>query len=261
MAFIQCDFKSETLGRSCSLNVILNQEALSARPAGHRSQTLYLLHGLSDDHTTWMRRTSIERYAQAFDLAIVMPSVDRSFYANMRSGYRYWDFIADELPEICRRFFPISTEREDVFAAGLSMGGYGAFKLALARPEAVSAAASLSGALDLLAAGEEQEERLPEYGIIFGDQERFRNSDDDLSHLAAQLVASSRPRPSLFQCCGTEDYLYPMNQSFQQHCSRIGLEVAYEQSPGDHDWSYWDVQIQRVLAWLPLRPAQPEPAI
>ena len=34
---------------------------------------LYLLHGLSDDDTIWLRRTSIERYVSAMGLAVVMP--------------------------------------------------------------------------------------------------------------------------------------------------------------------------------------------
>ena len=59
---------------------------------------LYLLHGLSDDHTAWLRYTSVERYAAAAGVAVVMPAVGRSFYANEVSGGRYWDYVADELP-------------------------------------------------------------------------------------------------------------------------------------------------------------------
>lgn len=90
--------------------------------------TLYLLHGLSDDHTIWLRRTSIERYVASMGLAVVMPAVHRSFYTDMDKGYRYWTFISEELPALARSFFPLSDKREDNFAAGLSMGGYGAFK-------------------------------------------------------------------------------------------------------------------------------------
>lgn len=62
MALIQCDFFSETLQLGASMNVILPQ------PARTRYPVLYLLHGLSDDHSTWLRRTSIERYADALGL-------------------------------------------------------------------------------------------------------------------------------------------------------------------------------------------------
>ena len=125
MALIQCDFFSESLGFSTSMNVILPQ------PARERYRVLYLLHGMSDDHTIWCRRTSIERYVDPLGLAVVMPAVHRGYYTDMAAGYRYWTFISEELPALARSFFPLSHKREDTFVAGLSMGGYGAFKLAL----------------------------------------------------------------------------------------------------------------------------------
>ena len=106
---------------------------------------LYLLHGLSDDHTAWLRYTSIERYATARGLAVVMPAVHRSFYADEAHGHAYWHFVSEELPAIVAAFFRLSERREDTFVAGLSMGGYGALKLGLHHPERFAAVASLSG--------------------------------------------------------------------------------------------------------------------
>ena len=152
MAFIQCGFFSEVLGLSTSMNVILPQSSagqigMEGKSFSEKHHTLYLLHGLSDDHTIWMRRTSIERYAASLGIAVVMPAVHRSFYTDMANGYNYWTFVSEELPAIARSFFPLSDAREDNFVAGLSMGGYGAFKLALRCPDKFAAAASLSGAL------------------------------------------------------------------------------------------------------------------
>lgn len=140
MALIQCDFHSDVLGMASSMNVILPQQSTTQiGMAGGTSKTqypvLYLLHGLSDDHSIWGRRTSIERYVAGMNLAVVMPNVHRSFYADMKNGGRYWEFISEELLQIVKSFFPVSSRREDTFAAGLSMGGYGAFKLALRCPE------------------------------------------------------------------------------------------------------------------------------
>ena len=39
------------------------QIGMEGTDGGERWKTLYLLHGMSDDHTIWERRTSIERYA------------------------------------------------------------------------------------------------------------------------------------------------------------------------------------------------------
>src|SRR5690554_3142250 len=136
MALIQCNFYSESLGVSTAMNVILPQQTttqigMNSRESGGRHRTLYLLHGLSDDHTIWLRRTSIERYVAALGIAVVMPAVNRSFYTDMHHGAAYWTFISEELPSLARSFFPLSDLREDNFVAGLSMGGYGSFKLAL----------------------------------------------------------------------------------------------------------------------------------
>ena len=79
-----------------------------------------------------------------------MPTTQLGWYTDMHIGYKWWTYISKELPAICRSFFPyMSDKREDTFAAGLSMGGYGAFKAALGAPETFCAGASLSGALDI----------------------------------------------------------------------------------------------------------------
>ncbi len=247
MALLHCDFFSDALQLSCSMDVILPQAAKARRFA-----TLYLLHGLSDDHTIWQRRTSIERYVADTPLAVVMPAVGRSFYTDMARGLRYWTFISEELPALCRRLFPLSTKREDTFVAGLSMGGYGAFKLALRCPERFAAAASLSGALDMAALLEADPARGPEMENIFGDLAKLRGSDNDLLHLATKLARSRGPKPRLFQWCGTGDFLYPHNLTFRDHALRLGLDLTYTDGSGDHQWAYWDQHIQNVLRWLPL---------
>ncbi|RAV19846.1 alpha/beta hydrolase [Paenibacillus contaminans] len=256
MAFIQCDFSSETLGLAVSMNVILPQNTtqqigMEGAASEGKHPTLYLLHGLSDDHSIWMRRTSIERYVSKLGLAVVMPAVNRSYYANMVSGPQYWTFISEELPKLARSFFPLSDKREDNFVAGLSMGGYGAFKLALSFPERYAAAASLSGALltDWMF-----DARPQEAALIFGSKERFAGSENDLAALAEKAASNEvAASPLLYQCCGTEDFLYKENIRFRDHAQSLSLPITYEEEPGTHEWGYWDMKIQRVLEWLPIR--------
>src|SRR5512134_2529005 len=144
-------FFSETLGLMSTMHVLLPQRTMAdtQRKRTPKFRTLYLLHGHSDDHTAWQRWTSIERYAEEVNLAVVMPAVHLSFYNDMAHGGKYWQFISEEVPTLVRESFSLSSRREDNFVAGLSMGGYGAFKLALTYPERFAAAASLSGALDI----------------------------------------------------------------------------------------------------------------
>ncbi len=215
--------------------------------------TLYLLHGLSDDHTIWQRRTAVERYAEEKGIAVVMPAVHRSFYTDMVSGYRYWSYLSEEVPARARDMFPLSHERQHNFVAGLSMGGYGAFKMALRHPERFAAAASLSGVLDIAALANLPDPELEaEMRLIFGDLNSIVGSDNDLFHLATQVAQSNGPKPSLFQWCGTEDFLYGFNVQFRDFIRPLPFDYTYTEGPGDHTWGHWDAQIQDVLNWLPL---------
>jgi S-formylglutathione hydrolase FrmB len=131
------------------------------------------------------------------------------------------------------------------------MGGYGAFKLALAYPERYAAAASLSGVLDVVRlARDEQAAGQSELQYIFGETNALAGSRNDLFFLTEQMVELRKARPRLYQWCGTEDYLHADNVRFREHAESLGVAMTYQEGPGGHEWSCWDAQIQRVLDWL-----------
>jgi S-formylglutathione hydrolase FrmB len=261
VAFLDFHFYSEALNLTCAAYVLLPQPTVTqigmlGGKARDKYSTLYLLHGLSDDHTIWMRRSSIERYAAERNIAVVMPAVGRSFYQDMAGGANYWTFVSEELPALCQRYFPLSAAREDNFAAGLSMGGYGALRLGLARPDKFSAVASLSGALDVarrLRDADKPFSRInrAEWAGIFGPELKAP-ADANLWLLASNAASSLDLRPAIYLACGTEDELIDDTRTFRQHLDAIGLPLTYHESAGSHEWGYWDAQIQRVLAWLPV---------
>ncbi|HEY5585968.1 MAG TPA: alpha/beta hydrolase family protein [Ruminiclostridium sp.] len=262
MALIHCDFYSETLGMSTSMCVILpenteRQIGMQNKSFNDKHPTLYLLHGMSDDHTIWLRRTSIERYVATLGLAVVMPCVSRGFYTDMVNGYKYWTFISEELPMVARSFFPLSEKREDNFAVGLSMGGYGAFKLALQCPDKFAAGASLSGCLDIVNVLESINQpeffNQREYNHIFGSSEKVKDTENDLFYLLKKFAGYDGYKPKLYQCCGTEDFLYKDNKKFLEFARKLLVDLTYEEEPGSHEWAYWDYKIQKVLQWLPIK--------
>jgi S-formylglutathione hydrolase FrmB len=232
------------------MTVVLPQETrtqigLTGARADGDVPVLYLLHGLSDDHTIWQRRTSVERYAAPLGIAVVMPAVHRSFYADERHGHRYWTFLSSELPQVVSSFFRVSEQRERTYVAGLSMGGYGALKWALREPGRFAGAASMSGALDL--AGMSQDPGLaPLFERVFGDE--IGPQDDVFSLLRAGDVSRL---PPLHVSCGTQDELLAANERFIREATDVGADVTVDLRPGDHEWEFWDVEIQKVLAWLP----------
>jgi putative tributyrin esterase len=258
MALIKCNFFSEVLGLSTSMTVILqqtkNQVGMKGVVTGERHPTLWLLHGGSDDDTIWLRRTSIERYVSELGIAVVMPQVQLSFYTNMAHGGDYGTFLMEELPQIARSFFPLSAAREDNFVAGLSMGGYGAFRWALSKPDQIVAAAGLSTA-DF--SSMKFRSHLPNakfLNLVFGEGSQ-EGTENDLSHLIKQCEQAPGPKPKFFQNCGTEDFLYDNNIYLKEAFQNSTLDFTYAEEQGVHDWAFWDKTIQDVLAWLPLKQA------
>ena len=103
MAHIRCDFRSETLDMGTSMTAFL-PEGMDCSKA----RVVYLLHGLADNCTGWARYTSVERYARRYNVAVIIPEVQRSFYADMKQGLPYFSFVSKELPRICSNMFGLS---------------------------------------------------------------------------------------------------------------------------------------------------------
>ena len=261
MSLCRCNFYSHVLLSCVNIHVLIpdsprSQSGMSLDdryPVGNRYKTLYLLHGMYEDDSVWIRRTNIERYAAKYNLVVVMPAAQNSYYTDMNHGLRYFTYLTQELSRYVRSVFPVSDKREDTFIAGLSMGGYGALKAALCQPEQYSAAASLSGAVDIGLIGKyastDQERQM--FEDVFGDPKAAAGGPDDLMHIAGEAAASGKMLPRLYLACGTEDELCrPMNQTLRKWLDELGLAYTYEEGPGAHEWNFWDQYIRRALAFM-----------
>ena len=247
---IHLNYRSETLVMQSETSLIM---PLGVDPK--ELKVLWLLHGHSGNQTTWMRQTSIERYVEDKKLCVVMPAADRSFYCDMKYGKNYLTHLTVELPELLHTSFGLSRKREDNYIAGLSMGGYGSFKLALTKPKNYCVAASLSGVVDIAAASKEippDDHRRNALLGVFGDFDTIEGSPNDTVVLAKQCLDSG-VMPKLYMCCGDKDFLFPCNQLFNAKLKAMGYPVVYEIDPDyAHTWDYWDLKIQRVLEWMGL---------
>ena len=195
----------------------------------------------------------MDRYVQDRKIAAVMCSAGNSFYQNMPGGIQWATFFTEELAAYMCALFPISPRREDTFIAGFSMGGYGAWHLALTAPERYAKAASMSGAVDIEAIYKTFKDThisAPfNWKAMFGDPEALAGSSSDL-FAQYRACAVKGCAPKLYQACGTEDFLYQINVSARERMLALGADLTWAEGKGGHDWTFWDAHIQKVLDWL-----------
>jgi len=241
MAFGEFHYFSRALGKATACNVIFPEETTHSGPF----PTLYLLHGLSDDYSIWQRRTSLERYVQTLPLIVVMPDGGRGWYSQAHEGADYQSAIMDDCIGFVDRTFRTDARREARSIGGLSMGGYGALKLALQHPDKFVSAHGHSSAFGFGHAQWRTEE--PEFHRIIGPDPS--GGPLDLWKIAADANAAtaSAHLPALRIDCGTSDFLIEQNREFDAYLSELGIAHEYEEFAGAHDWAYWDKHIQSAL--------------
>jgi putative tributyrin esterase len=219
-----------------------------------RYPVLYLLHGLGGDYTDWTTRSNVAEYSRSLPLIIVMPDGENGWYTNATDGTaRFEDYILTDLQaDVVKKFRTINS-RYGRAIAGLSMGGYGALKMALKRPAAFSVAASFSGAfgasrdgeLERLIGGAEAE-RLQR---IFGPAGSKTRTENDVFSLAATLKPGGAPY--IYIDCGIADHsLITANRELVAAIHETGAAYEYHEVAGAHSWDYWDRRIREFLPVL-----------
>ncbi len=236
--------KSDALQKMTSAMIILPEGKSGPFPV------FYLLHGLSDDHTAWVRRTSIERYVEALPLIVVMPNGERSFYTDSKSNptAAYETYLVSDLISFVDNTFQTLSNREGRVIGGLSMGGYGALKIALKHPDLFCAAVSHSGAAGFASRSfsNGDDEWAREWVPVFG--EHPQGGPEDVFALAKKVDRTMLP--ALRIDCGVDDFLIEDNRRFHQHLEDLGIPHEYEEFPGEHNWAYWDIHVQEAIAFF-----------
>ncbi len=237
MAFCTMNFWGASLQKQCSMNVILPESDKLRPPFG----LLIQLHGLSDDHTIWLRRTSLDRYVAALPLVVVMPDGGRGFYCDAAEGPAYEAHIMKDVLGFVEKYFPVRKDRRARAIGGLSMGGYGAMKLGLKFPDVFASVVAHSSAFSF---GHDPERgKVPEWKRVFG--EPVPGGKDDLYAIAGKL--DPRKAPAIRFDCGKDDGLLAGNRQFRRHLRKLGIRHEYGEYPGDHNWAYWDEHVQQAL--------------
>lgn len=242
MALFRCSFRSGVMGRQMEFNLVLPEGCAGDLPV------VLLLHGLSGNQDQWLDNCRVQKLADQYRMAFVMADGAKSWYCDMKYGDPYCTHIRDELMDYVRSVFPVSKQREKTFAAGLSMGAYGALKMVLGAPEKFAACGALSGAVDIrarMSLGDKEGQCRAIWGEDYLD--KIPGSPDDTYHLARQLEAAGQPKPWIYQACGTEDKRLGENHLFRDFIRDRGYVYEYFEGPGRHNWEFWNAQIIPAL--------------
>lgn len=211
-------------------------------------KTMLLLHGLSSDETSYMRYTSIERYANDHQIAVIMPNADHSGYSNMEFGHKYFDYVLEVL-DYAHQILPLSQKREDNFIAGHSMGGYGTIKYALTQGHRFAKASPLSSVFNAQTFIDIDWNDFSGQAIA-GVDKMTQDTELDPYYLVDKAIDESKVIPELLIMCGTEDQLYEDNKQFITYLDAQNVSYQFEDGPGEHDYAYWDKAVKRAIEWF-----------
>lgn len=271
MAVIRMNFLSQALGMQTNVTICLPsfsfKDVMEKREdvyvPGMKYQVLWLLHGGSGDDSDYVNFSNITRYADDHKLAVVMPSDYNMFYTDQKNGGKFFTFITEELPKMCRAIFPFSDKKEDNFVGGLSMGSGGAMKCALLHPEMYQAALIMSGPgmrlhrpddkfavefLNKVIAGED----VSDYKAVEPYAE-----DIQMAVPAYNIIKAGTELPQLFFTSGGDDFLKEQTLLGLRFYDKMGVKYYYEEIPGyGHEWDFWDLILRKAISeWLPIRHA------
>lgn len=260
MVLFRGDIKCKSLQRRTSISVILpadnihflnDSEDIVPKPY----KTLYLLHGLYGSDDIFLANTSIQKFAEDHGIAIVIPCGENSFYVDNKNAHAYYgEYVGQELLDITRNIFPLSTKREDAYIAGFSMGGYGAIRNGLKYSKNFSKIGMISAALitdDIVHYADDSNVLKSKsfYESCFGDLDKVKNSDMDPKY----LIENTDNIPDIFMACGSDDFLFDKNVGFCEFLKSKDIDVEFIQSPGEHTWEFCDKHVKEFIKTLNLK--------
>lgn len=221
---------------------------------------LYLLHGLTDDHTGWVQFGEVQRIADtaikdgtATPMIIIMPDADTGIpgYFNTIDGkWPYEDFFFEEFMPYVEQQYRIKSEKRYRAVAGLSMGGGGALVYALHHPELFSSSCPLS-AWTRARNESDLKNELERFNISFKEEDlapylETYNPLQLLDSLPVEQLNSVR----WYFDCGDDDFLFEGNSLIHIKMRKLEIQHEFRIRDGGHSWTYWRASLPKVLGFV-----------
>jgi S-formylglutathione hydrolase FrmB len=228
-------------------------------PRAGGSPVLVLLHGFGGTRRTWTDGTQLVEQLRGSDLLVVLPDSGRRWFVNDHAGYRYEDYLIDELVPLIRQTFPVDGRAWAI--GGFSMGGASALIQALRHPRLFSVVVSHAGAFEgplrrgdpYAALRRESECLMPSVQVherVWGpDGSPIRNTYNPYRLLSSWR---SDAQLSVYADVGTGDYqrIIQMNRNIAAALRTAAIDLEYHERPGGHDLSFLDDRLGRSLEFV-----------
>ena len=269
MAVLQCTFTSMSLHRPVNFTAFIPGDSMFPAPGPMKPlKTLYLLHGYTGGSMDWFKKGDIGDIAEKNNLAIIMPEGENHFYVNdMGRLDMYSEFIGKELVEFTRKVFPLSDKREDTIIGGISMGGFGSLINGMRHHETFGHIVAISPALVKYDIANSTDDPNPVgatrgfFASVFGDLDKYPESENNPAVLAARLKAEGAKFPSIYLACGRNDMLVMPARELHADLLKLGIAHTYVEGPGTHEDIFFFPHLRHGLSYLDLDriPEMPNP--
>lgn len=259
MAIGTFEFFSNCLRRNVTFKIILPNDVDGSNNEHYKRpmKTLYLLHGYCGMCADWIWQSAIVDIAGRYNLCVVLPSGENSFYLDGReTGRQYGTFTGQELVDYARKTFTLSQRREDTFVGGFSMGGFGAIHIGLkynhtfSKLFAFSSALIVHGIKDMQPGSDNGVANYDYYKMVFGDLAEIESNESNPEELVRRILSRGDVMPEIYMACGGEDYLLKENKRFAAFLTEQKVDVDFKESPGFHNYDFWNQYLEPAVKWL-----------
>jgi S-formylglutathione hydrolase FrmB len=240
-------FHSAALERDMHYRALLPKGLVS----GQKLPVVYLLHGGGADFRSWSNDSDVSHFAED-RLILIMPEGNSSYYTNSsdRPKDKYEDYIVTDLISDVESRFPAAAGRNNRAIVGVSMGGFGAVKLALKHPELFIFVGGMSSAVDVPRRrfSIKRIQQWRDHSSIFGpigSSTRFSNDPFNLVRSAAPSRA-----PYFFLSCGEQEGLLGPNREFAALLEQRHFKHEFHTFHGAHNWNQWNSHLGELFQSL-----------
>lgn len=206
---------------------------------------LYMLHGLGGNHTNLLERFDskkildrvIEKTGQ--EMIVVFPDGFNSFYINQNNGMQMESAIMDDLISFIEKTYNTKTDRDHRAIGGISMGGYGAARLALKYPKTFSKATLISPAVwyDL-----DSDNNIKRSNHAFMENEKPW-SDDFYEKMHPESLIKDKAKVDFYIRSSMGDSTVPIKDvdRFVKELDKNQIKNKYirDSKENEHNWDYW----------------------